>query len=78
MGLKSLVQWNLIIMVTYGPKVCGCNIEVAALQRCKCIQSYHLELEVGGCNSEVAALQSDHYTEVPLYIQAPDTYQLGG
>lgn len=25
----------LIIVVTYGLKVCGCNGEVAALQRCK-------------------------------------------
>jgi len=56
------------LTVTYWPKVCVCNKEVAALQRCKFIQSYYLELEVGGCNNEVAALQSDHYTEVPLYI----------
>jgi len=45
----------------YGPKVCGCNREVALLQRYKCIQSYHLGLELGGCNNEVAALQSDNY-----------------
>jgi len=70
--LKTLVQWNLIITVTYGPKVCVCNKEVAALQRCKFIQSYYLELEVGGCNNEVAALQSDHYTEVPLYTYTVD------
>jgi len=55
-GITNLIQWNLIITVTNGPKVCGCNGEVAALQRCKCMQSYHLELELGGCNNEVAAL----------------------
>ena len=54
--------YNLIITVTCGPKVCGCNREVAALQRRKCIQSYYLGLELGSCNNE-AALKSDHYTE---------------
>ena len=28
----------------------------------------HLGLELGGCNNEVAVLQSDHYTDVPLYL----------
>jgi len=43
----------LIVTVTYGLKVCGCNGEVAALQRCKCMQSYHLQvvIHVGGCNT---------------------------
>ena len=27
-----IVQWNLIVTVTNGLKVCGCNREVAALQ----------------------------------------------
>ena len=45
-------------------KICGCNREVAALQRCKCMKLYHSEL---GCIKEVAALQSDLYKEVPLY-----------
>ena len=46
--IVSSTQWNLIATVTYGPKVCGCNRELAALQRYKCIQSYHLKLELGG------------------------------
>jgi len=36
----------LIIMVTSGLKVCGCNGEVAGLQRYKCIQSYHLQVVI--------------------------------
>ena len=38
------VQWSLIITATYGPNISGCYIEVAALQRCKCIESHHLGL----------------------------------
>ena len=30
----------------------------------------HLGLKLGGCNNEVAALQSDHNTEVTLYMCA--------
>jgi len=62
MSSQAYLQWNLIITVTYGLNICGCNREVAALHRYKCIQSYHLELELGGCNNEVAASQSDHST----------------
>ena len=47
-------QWNLIITVTYGPNISGCHIEVAAIQKCKCIESHHLGLELGSCNNEVA------------------------
>ena len=39
----------------YGPNISGCYIEMAVLQRCKCIKSHHLGLEPGGCNNEVAA-----------------------
>ena len=28
----------------------------------------HLELELGGYNNNVTTLQSDHYSEVPLYM----------
>ena len=28
----------------------------------------HLRLELVGCSNEVTAFQSDHYTEVPLYM----------
>lgn len=37
-------------------EVCGCNRQVAALQRCKHTQSYHLGLELGGCCHEMAAV----------------------
>ena len=49
------VQWNLTTTVTDGPNICGCCIEVAALQRHKCTESHHLGLELGGCNNEMAA-----------------------
>ena len=51
------VQQNLIITATYGLNIFSCHIKVAALQRCKCIESHHLGLEVhvGGCNNKVAA-----------------------
>ena len=49
------VQWNLIIPTTCGPNIPSSNIEVAALLRCKCVESHHMELELGGCNNEVAA-----------------------
>ena len=42
--INMYVQWNLIIMATNGPNISGCYIEVDALQRCKCIESHHLEL----------------------------------
>ena len=42
---KEQVQWNLTITATYGPNISGCYIEVAALHRCKCIESYHLGLD---------------------------------
>jgi len=45
------------------------EIEVTALQGCKCIQSHHLELEIGCCNNEVAALQSDHSTRVTTILR---------
>ena len=54
-GLEGLtctcVEWNLIITATYGPNICGCCIEAAALQRYTCtrIESHHLGLEWGGC-----------------------------
>ena len=54
-------------MVTMGPKISGCNREVAALKRCTIYGVCHLELELSGCNKEVAALHSDHYTQVRLY-----------
>ena len=34
----------------------------------------HLGLKLGGCNDEVAALQSDHYTEVTLYMHGTLSY----
>ena len=33
------VQWNLIITATYGPNIPGHCIEVATLQRCKCVEN---------------------------------------
>ena len=47
------VQWNLIIRATYGPNIYACYIEVAALQRCKCIEPHHLGLQLGSCIKEV-------------------------
>ena len=44
------------------------GIEVAALLRC--MELCHLELELGGCNNDMVASQSDHYTEVPLYLNS--------
>ena len=42
--INMYVQWNLIITATNGPNISCCYIEVDALQRCKCIESHHLEL----------------------------------
>ena len=39
------VQWSLTITATYGPNICGCYRQVAALQRCKCTESYHPGLD---------------------------------
>ena len=39
------IQWNLIITAIYGPNFSGCYIKVAALQRCKCIESHHLGID---------------------------------
>ena len=56
-------------MVTHGPKISGCNREVAALKKVYNVSEFcRLELELSGCNKEVAALHSDHYTQVWLYI----------
>ena len=49
------IQQNLLITATYGANISGCYIQVAALQRCKCIESHHLGFELGGRNNEVAA-----------------------
>ena len=59
-GMKRMLDWftttvDLIITATYGPNISGCYTEVAALQRCKCVESHHLGFELGGCNNEVAA-----------------------
>ena len=48
------IQQNFLIKATYEANISGCYIQVAALQRCKCIESHHLGLELGGCNNEVA------------------------
>ena len=48
------IQRNLLITATYGENISGCYIQVDAVQRCKCIESHHLGLELGGCNNEVA------------------------
>ena len=49
------IQRDNPIPATYGENISGCYIQVAAVQRCECIESHHLGLELGGCNNEVAA-----------------------
>ena len=50
------VQRNLSTTANYGPNNSGCYIEVqvAALQRCKCNDLCQLGIELGSCNNEVA------------------------
>ena len=52
------IQRNRTITATYmyGPNISSYYTVMAALQRCKCIESRQLGIELGGCNNEVAVI----------------------
>ena len=54
--ISILIQWNLSISVTLGPK--SVTRDLSHLKLKLCVLVY---------NNEVAVLQDDYYTEIPPY-----------